>query len=262
MNLQLTGKPVLVMASSSGLGKATATEFAKEGAKVFLFSHNREKLEKAKKDIHEQTGIDIQYIEGSMLYNDDICHAVDTVVRECGSIYALVNNSGGPPAGTFEKFEDDKWQFAFENNLLSYIRAIRYVLPYMKKNGEGKIVNFASSSVKQVLNNLILSNTFRMGVMGLSKSLSQELGEYNILVNVVAPGKIATDRVHLLDDIRAKNAGTTRQVIEAKTESTIPLGRYGTPEEFARIVVYLCSPTNTYITGQTILVDGGLTKTF
>lgn len=260
MDLGLKDKVVLVMASSSGLGKAAATEFCREGAKVMLFSHDEAKLQAAQADIKAATGNEPAYTVGDVTVYEDIKQAVANTVAHFGPIYALVNNSGGPPAGTFDSFADEAWQKAYELNLLSYIRAIREVLPYMRKAGTGRIVNYTSSSVKQVLDNLILSNTFRLGVVGLTKTLSQELGKDGILVNVMGPGRIGTDRIKYLDSVRAEQSGKSLEDIYQETVKSIPLGRYGTPEEYGKLTVFLCSEANTYITGQTILVDGGLTK--
>lgn len=260
MDLGLKDKAVLVMASSSGLGKAAATEFCREGAHVMLFSHDEAKLKTAQEEIKAETGNEPAYTVGDVTVYEDIKKAVANTVTHFGPIYALVNNSGGPPAGTFDSFEDEAWQKAYELNLLSYIRSIREVLPYMRKAGTGRIVNYTSSSVKQVLDNLILSNTFRLGVVGLTKTLSQELGKDGILINVMGPGRIATDRIKYLDSIRAEKIGKTMEDIYQDTIKSIPMGRYGTPEEYGKLTVFLCSEANTYITGQTILVDGGLTK--
>lgn len=260
MDLGLKDKVVLVMASSSGLGKAAATEFCREGAKVMLFSHEETKLQAAQADIKAATGNELAYTVGDVTVYEDIKKAVANTAAHFGPIYALVNNSGGPPAGTFDSFADEAWQKAYELNLLSYIRAIREVLPYMRKAGTGRIVNYTSSSVKQVLDNLILSNTFRLGVVGLTKTLSQELGKDGILVNVMGPGRIGTDRIKYLDSMRAEQSGKSMEDIYQETIKAIPMGRYGTPEEYGKLTVFLCSEANTYITGQTILVDGGLTK--
>lgn len=262
MDLGLKDKAVLVMASSSGLGKATAMEFAREGAKVMLFSTSADKLAEAQADIERETGNKPGCTTGDVTRQEDIKKAVAETVGRFGPVFALVNNAGGPPAGTFDSFADEAWQKAYELNLLSYIRAIREVLPSMRQLGKGRIVNFTSSSVKQVLDNLILSNTFRMGVMGLSKTLSQELGKDNILVNVMGPGRIGTARIDQLDKIRADKAGISVEQVYQNAVKGIPLGRYGTPGEYGRLAAFLCSEANTFITGQTILVDGGMTKAF
>ena len=262
MNLGLKDKSVLVMASSAGLGKAAAMEFCREGANVMLFSSSESKLKAAQMEIYEVTGKKPEFTVGSIVNYQDIKRAVKNTVDNFGEIFALVNNAGGPPSGTFDSFEDEDWEKAYEMNLLSYIRTIREVLPYMKKLGGGRIVNYTSSSVKQVLDNLILSNTFRMGVMGLTKTLSQELGKYNILVNLMGPGRISTDRIKHLDGIRADKSHITVEEVMENTIKSIPLGRYGDPLEYGKLTVFLCSEANTYITGQTILVDGGMTKAF
>jgi 3-oxoacyl-[acyl-carrier protein] reductase len=260
MDLGLKGKSVLVMASSSGLGKGTALEFCREGANVMLFARREAALKEAQIDILKITGREPAYTVGDVTRYEDIKSAVERTREKCGPVYALVNNSGGPPAGTFDHCADEAWQSAFELNLLAYIRAIREVLPDMRASRGGRIVNFASSSVKQVLENLILSNTFRAGVAGLAKTLSQELGKDNILVNVMGAGRIETPRLVQIDKIRAERSGLTLQQLSENTFKTIPLGRYGTTDEFAKLAVFLCSEANTYITGQTILVDGGLTR--
>jgi 3-oxoacyl-[acyl-carrier protein] reductase len=262
MDLGLKNKTAIVMASSDGLGKAIATEFAREGANVMLFSSSEEKLKKAQADIEALTGLKPAYFAGDLRKPLDIKGLVDYTIQTYGSVYALVNNAGGPPAGTFDQLDDDAWQNAFELTLLSYVRAIREVLPYMRAAGGGRILNSTSSSVKQVLDNLILSNTLRTGVVGLSKSLSQELGADGILVNVIGPGRIGTSRIAYLDQVRATQKKITVEEVKAEAFKTIALGRYGTPDEYGKLAVFLCSEANTYITGQTVLVDGGLTKAF
>jgi 3-oxoacyl-[acyl-carrier protein] reductase len=260
MDLGLKGKCALVMASSSGLGKAIATEFTREGAGVMLFSPFADQLAEAQEEIFKETGGKPGVFAGSITEPDDIKRLVKETIDMFGPIYALVNNTGGPPAGTFDSFDDKAWQDAYELTLLSYIRAIREVLPSMRANGGGRILNSTSSSVKAVLDNLILSNTFRMGVVGLSKTLSQELGRDNILVNVIGPGRIGTARIDYLDKVRAEKAGSTVEEIQKAAFKSIPLGRYGKPDEYGRLAVFLCSGANTFITGQTVLVDGGMVK--
>jgi 3-oxoacyl-[acyl-carrier protein] reductase len=260
MDLHLRDKSILVMASSGGLGKATALEFCREGANVMLFGTNELKLRDAQAEIAATTGKTPAFTAGDLTQPEDIQAVVENAVKKHGPVFALVNNSGGPPAGTFDSFDDAAWRKAFELTLLSYIRSIRAVLPHMRAAGSGRIVNFTSSSVKQVLDNLILSNTFRAGVMGLSKTLSQELGRESILVNTLGPGRIETERLAGMNALRAEKAGVSLTQYQADAAKAIPLGRNGTPGEFAGMAVFLCSPANTYITGQTILVDGGLTK--
>jgi 3-oxoacyl-[acyl-carrier protein] reductase len=262
MDLGLSNKPVIVCASSSGLGKAAAVEFAREGANVMLCGRREVELQKVVAEIKSATGREAKYVVADVTKPADIATLVAATVSAFGGVQTLVNNSGGPPAGVFDQFDDAAWQGAFELNLLSYIRMIRAVLPHMRKGGGGRIVNYTSSSVKSPLDNLILSNTFRMGVLGLTKTLASELGKDNVLVNVLGPGRIQTTRIEQLDGIRAKKSGLTLEQVQADTCKTIPLGRYGTPEEFAKLTVFLGSPANTYITGQTVLADGGMVKAY
>lgn len=261
MDLGLHNKNVLVMAGSKGLGFATALEFVKEGAFVTIASRDQEALNQAKHKIEQLTGKStIEAVVCDVTYPDQIEAFIKKAAERTGTIDVLVNNTGGPKAGRFEDLSDEDWQGAFELNLLSFIRAIRAVLPYMKKQKSGHIVNFASSSIKEPIDQLLLSNTFRTGILGLSKSLSQEFAEHNILINTLGPGRIATDRVRHLDQIVADQNHQSIEAVQVQQEARIPMGRYGRPEEFAKVAVYLCSQANTYMTGQALLVDGGMIK--
>jgi 3-oxoacyl-[acyl-carrier protein] reductase len=262
MDLGLNGKPVLVMASSAGIGRGIAFEFAREGATPILFARRKDKLVEVQNSIEHETGIKPRIYAGDITNQADIKTLFESIESEFGSLFALVNNTGGPAAGTFEKFNDDDWQKAYELTLLSYIRTIRGSIPLMRKHGCGRIINNTSSSTKIVLDNLLLSNTFRMGIVGLSKTLASELGPDNILVNVIGPGKINTERVDYLDSIRAEKQNLTLDEFRKKVFAGIPLGRYGDTSEIGRMVVFLCSGANSYISGQNILVDGALVKAY
>lgn len=260
MELNLNGKVALVMASSQGLGKAVATELVKEGAHVVITSIDGPTLKVAQTELEAFGTGKVAHFEADITKPDDVRALVQFTRDTFGKIDILVNNTGGPPGGSFDNFKDEDWQKAYELNLLSYIRTIREVLPDLKQSG-GRIVNMTSSSIKQPIPNLILSNTFRMGVVGLSKSLADELAPYNILVHTVAPGRIATDRVAFLDELKAKKLGITAEEVAAQSRKTIPLGRYGKPEEFAKVVTFLVSDACTYMTGSAVLVDGGMIRT-
>src|SRR5690606_14076219 len=204
MDLGLQGKVVAVMASSKGLGKATALEFAKEGAIVFISSRSEEKLQEAAEGIKKQSQNErVFYKACDMTSEQDIADFFAFVVEKAGRIDVLVNNTGGPKAGGFDGVTDEDWYKAFDQNLLSYIRASRAVLPYMKEQQFGRIINISSSSTKEVLDGLILSNTFRAGMVGFAKTLAREVAGDNIMVNTVGPGKISTDRVAELNQIAA-----------------------------------------------------------
>ncbi|HHV65623.1 MAG TPA: SDR family oxidoreductase [Peptococcaceae bacterium] len=259
MDLNLEGKVALVVASSQGLGKAIATQLVLEGAKVMITSNDGPGLKAAYEELQALGKGEVAHFEADITKAEDIKALVQYTRDTLGKIDILINNAGGPPAGGFENFNDEDWQKAYELNLLSYIRLIREVLPDLKQKG-GRIINLASSSVKVPIPNLILSNTFRMGVLGLSKSLAEELAPYNILVNTVAPGRIATERVAHLDRVKAEKLGITPEEVAAQSRKTIPLGRYGEPEEFAKVVTFLVSEACTFVTGSTIFVDGGMVK--
>ncbi|GAA0357460.1 SDR family oxidoreductase [Bacillus horti] len=260
MDLGLQGKKVLVLASSKGLGRATATQFAAEGADVMLTSRKEEELIKTAAEIKEQTGRDVSYFVADVSKGEDLEKLIAATAERFGTIDVLVNNSGGPPAGKFDDFNDQDWYNAFELTLLSYIRTIRGVLPYMKKQKSGRIINITSSSIKQPIENLLLSNTLRLGVVGLAKSLALELAKDQILINTVGPGQIRTDRVVEFDEAKAKELGTSIDAVQSSKQEQIAIGRYGEPDEFAKTLLFLGSFANTYVTGQTLLVDGGLVK--
>ncbi|RAS85821.1 SDR family oxidoreductase [Priestia endophytica] len=259
MELNLTNKVALVVASSQGLGKAIATQLVKEGVNVMLTSRDSEKLQRVQDELQSLGKGRIEYCQADITRLEDIQTLVGETTKAFGKIDILINNAGGPPSGKFEQFTDEDWQKAFELNLLSYVRLIREVLPELKSHG-GRIINIASSSIKQPIPGLLLSNTFRLGIVGITKTLAEELAPFNILINTVAPGRIATDRVAFLDQVKAEKLGTTSEQVAKQSKSTIPLKRYGTPEEFANVVTFLVSDANTYMTGSSLLVDGGMIK--
>jgi 3-oxoacyl-[acyl-carrier protein] reductase len=262
MDLGLRDKAALVFASSAGLGKGIATELAREGAHVMLFARSEETLAATQADIQATTGNRPDFIVGDMNRREDIEGAVVKTVDKYGGLFALVNNTGGPPAGQFTDFGDDDWQLAFQQTLLSYVRSIRAALPIMEEAGGGRILNNTSSSIKNVIDNLLLSNVFRLGIQGLSKTIAREFGPKKILVNVVGAGKIATGRVDHLDRLAAEKQNLTLEEFQAHCQANVPLGRYGTIEEFGKMATFLCSPANTYITGQSILIDGGAIQAY
>ncbi|MBW8348725.1 SDR family oxidoreductase [Bacillus sp. IITD106] len=256
MELGLKGKNALIVASSQGLGKAIAEQFVKEGTNVMIASRNIEQLKTVHTELENLNGGSVSWARCDITNPEEITEMVKRTVEAFGGIDILVNNAGGPPAGGFEDMGDEDWQKSFELNLLSYIRIIREALPYLKKNG-GRIINIASSSIREPIPGLILSNTFRMGIAGLAKTLADEFAQYNILVNTVAPGRIYTDRIKQLDEANAEKKGVSVEEIADKAQESIPLGRDGKPEEFAKVVVFLASEGNTYMTGSSFFVDGG-----
>ena len=224
MDLGLTDKSVLVMASGGGIGKGVAMEFAREGSNVMLFSRSEDSLKTTQSEIEKETGRKPAYTVGDITNPDDIIKVVENAEKEHGPIYSLMNNTGGPPPGGFEKFDDEAWLKAFDLTLLSYVRTIRAVLPSMEKGGGGRIVNNTSSSIRRVIDNLILSNVMRMGIMGLSKSIDRECGPKNIWVNVVGPGKIDTPRVSVIDGGKASRLGLAVDDFPSTENAAMPLG--------------------------------------
>lgn len=257
MDLKLTGKNALVLASSSGLGKAVAKELAAEGANVMLTSRNKDKLEAAKADIETVAKGSVDYVVADLTNPDDITNLVTQTRERYGKLNILINNSGGPKAGRFEDLTESDWQTAFDLTLFSYIRVIQAVLPDLKET-KGRILNNTSISIKQPIDGLLLSNAFRMGIQGLSKTLARDLASEGILVNTIGAGRINTDRINDLDGKRADEKDITIDQLQAQMAADIPMGRYGEPEEFGKMAAFLVSYANTYVTGQTILVDGGM----
>lgn len=260
MDLGLEGKVALVMAASKGLGRAVATELAREGASVVISSRDGETLARTAAEISDETGAEVEPRAADITRAEDVRALFSHATDRFGGLDVLLNTTGGPPAGTVDAFGDDDWRAAFELVLLSLIRAVREARPLMRERGGGRIVNIASSSIKQPIENLTLSNTFRAGIAGLAKSLSAELAPDGILINTLGPGRISTARSRSMDERRAEALDVPVEEVRGQVESQIPLGRYGTPEEFARVAAFLASPANSYVTGQAILVDGGMVR--
>jgi 3-oxoacyl-[acyl-carrier protein] reductase len=261
MDLQLQDKVALVVASSKGLGRAIAAQLSREGCHIMLTSRDAGQLETTRQELLDEALGKVECQPCDITRASDI-EALVTATRErLGPIDILINNAGGPPGGGFEQLDDTAWQQAFELNLLSCVRMVRAVLPDLKQRG-GRIINVTSSSIKQPIPGLILSNVYRMGLLGLGKSLANELAPYNILVNTVAPGRIGTDRTRYLDQLKADKRGIEIDQVVTESHSQIPLGRYGEPEEFARMVTFLASGASSYVTGSAIMIDGGMVKGF
>lgn len=259
VDLKMNGKTALVAASSKGLGNAIAKAIAKEGANVMLSGRHEADLKKAAEELNGLGCGTVSYQVCDLADADGIKALVQKTADTFGTIDMLVNNVGGPKGGSLLDLTDDDWTSSFELHLLSYVRLIREAFPYLKKDG-GRIVNIASSSVKQPIPGLLLSNTFRMGIVGLTKSIAEELAEHRILINTLAPGRIATDRVAELDRLKAEKTGLSEQQVKESYEKEIPLGSYGKPDDFAQYASFLLSECNTYMTGQTLLIDGGMVK--
>jgi len=261
MDLGLRNKVAIVLAASKGLGRASATALAAEGAHLTIGARGAQQLEKTAQEIQHTTGSRVLAVPTDVTRPQDIEAIVAATVHEFGRIDILVNNAGGPPAGKFESFGDAQWQSAFELNLLSTVRLVRLVLPHMRKTGSGRIITIVSTSVKQPIDGLLLSNAIRTGVVGLTKTLSVELAPDNITVNNVCPGRLLTDRLRQIYHIDERmQQGESLEAILTEMAQGIPMGRLGKPEELGTFVAFLASQQAAYITGTTTQIDGGLVR--
>jgi 3-oxoacyl-[acyl-carrier protein] reductase len=250
MDLGLKNKIAFVGASSQGLGKAVAMELAKEGAQIIICGRNKETLHEAEAEI-KQTGATVLSLVGDLSVAADRKSMIEATLKAFNGVDILVTNTGGPPTGKFESFTQGDWDNAFQLLLNSAVELLRGFLPGMKERKWGRIISITSQAVKQPVNNLILSNAVRSSVVGLMKTLSNELGEYNITVNNVMPGYTQTARLTKLLEANPAMESVTKE---------IPLGRFGKPDEFAAAVAFLASERASYITGISLAVDGGWIK--
>ena len=260
MDLGLNNKIVLVTAASQGLGKASALSIANEGATVIICSRNKDKISKSAKDIELQNGSKVSFFQTDLSNEKDINKMIENIIKKHGRIDVLVNNTGGPKAGFFDEINDDDWISTFESTFLSAVRLTRAVLPSMRRNKWGRIINISSVSAKQPIDNLILSNGVRMSVHGWAKTLSNQIASDNILINNVCPGFTRTERVEDLVSMQAKDLNISEDQVVETISSNIPAKRVGKPEELADLVTFLASEKSSYITGQSIAVDGGVSS--
>jgi 3-oxoacyl-[acyl-carrier protein] reductase len=260
MDLGIKDKTAIVCGASRGLGYASARELAAEGARVVICAREEKNIREAASRITQETGSQAIPVAADVSQAEDVSRVVGAALDTFGSVDILVNNAGGPPPGPFENHDDRAWLAAFELNLLSAVRFSRAVIDPMRDSGGGRIVNITSVAVKQPVDNLILSNSVRAGVVGLAKTLSKELAPHGILVNNVCPGFILTDRSVSIVKGRAESEGKSYDETLSELTAGIPLARIGEPAELAALVAFLCSARASYITGATIQVDGGLCK--
>jgi 3-oxoacyl-[acyl-carrier protein] reductase len=256
----LKDKTVLITASSTGIGKAVAELFAQEGCKVAISSRSKENLLSAAQELKDKYSLEPFWSVCDLNKQKDIENTFTAVARNFGTVDILVNNCGGPIPGLFQQLEEEDWNSAYEQVLLSVVRFSKLVLPGMMAKNWGRIINLTSISVKQPVDNLVLSNSLRAGVTGFTKSLSNEVAKFNITVNNVAPGLTLTGRLYELAVIEAKERGKSHEEILVEMAKRVPLNRLARPEEIASVVVFLASKQASYVTGNTIQVDGGYVK--
>ena len=256
MDLGISGKVALLTGASSGIGYASAEALASEGVRVAIASRGREAIETAARDIAAKTGGEVMAFVADVSRAEDIDRLLTDVTERMGTIDILLANNGGPPRGGFDVLNDEMWQEGFDVSVMSTVRLIRGVLPGMKEKQWGRILTVLSSSIRQPVDQLDLSNSLRPGIVGLFKSLAITMGKDNVLFNCIAPGRIMTKRFLA----GSKNAGLTEEEYAAKHAATVPLRRIGRPEEFANVVAFLASERASYVNGATVIVDGGMIR--
>jgi 3-oxoacyl-[acyl-carrier protein] reductase len=260
MDLGLKDKVAIVGGASKGLGRASAQVLAEEGAKVTICSRTSADLEQAAKEIRESTGAEVLTFAADLDELSSITGLIGATVKEFGALDILVNNSGGPPLARSADATEEQWETAVQRSLIFFGRMCRESLPHLKARGSGRIINILASTVYNPIPNLALSGATRMGVVAYSKSLADEVGRDGILVNNVCPGSILSDRMLSNVTSRAKELGISVEDALALRAEDTAVGRVGEPVELANLVAFLASDKSTYITGTTILVDGGLVR--
>ena len=260
MDLGLKDRVAIVAASSQGLGKAVALGLAREGAKLAICSRVESNINRTAQEIRQETGVEVLARPVDVTVHEQVQRFVAETQEHFGRVDVCVTNAGGPPAKPFSETTVEDWQAGVNLNLMSTLYFVREVLPLMQKRKWGRLITITSSSVKQPIDNLVLSNSVRSAVSGLMKSLSNEYGKDNILVNNVCPGYTLTSRLDQLSGKLAKAEGVDPKQIQERWARQVPLGRIGQPEEFANMVVFLASERASYITGVSVAIDGGFIK--
>ena len=257
MDLGLRNKVALVCGASRGLGRAIADELTAEGASLFVCARGEAPLQTAAKAMAKAHSVAVFPVAGDLSRIEDVQRVTETVLREAGRVDILVTNAGGPPPGPFESHGPDAWERATQLTLRSAIELIRAVLPGMKERRWGRILNVTSIAVKQPVDGLILSNSLRAAVTGMARTLANEVAPHGITVNNVLPGYTLTDRIADLAQATAVAQGTSETQVVKRWEDQIPARRLGDPRDLAALTAFLASERASYITGQSIAVDGG-----
>jgi 3-oxoacyl-[acyl-carrier protein] reductase len=257
MDLGIEGRVAVAAASSRGLGRAAADELADAGVRLVMCARGEEELERAAEEIRRKKGVPVEAVAADLSSPEGVGRVMSAALDRFGKVDILFTNTGGPPAGSFLDHDLETWRGAVRQNLESVVRLARGVLPGMKERGWGRIVNCTSVAVKQPVEGLILSNSIRAAVVGMARTLANEVAAHGVTVNNVLPGFTRTERLVELAERNAKARGTSVAEAYAQWNEEIPMGRLGEPREFGALVAFLCSERASYITGTSIPVDGG-----
>lgn len=260
MELGIKDRIALVTASSQGLGKAAALSLAREGVNIAICSRNEKSINDTAKEIAKKTGVKVFPIAADVSRREDIERLIASVKKEFGTIHILVNNAGGPPAGNIMSLPDSEWERGYNLTLMSMVRLTRSVLPLMEKQQWGRVVSIVSLTAKQPIDDLLISSTFRPGILGISKILATQYGKFGITVNTISPGFVLTKRQEELSRSRSAEKNMTMDEYLAESAKNIPIGRLGKPEEIGDVIAFLASERASFINGANFLVDGGQAK--
>ena len=260
IQIDLTGKVALVTGASQGIGFACAEVLARSGADVAIVARRPDVLDRAKEKIVAETNAQVIAIPGDVAKPSFPVKAVSEVRQELGTVDILVNNAGGPPPGPFMDMTLEDWHGALAQNLLSVVLFSQAVVPEMKDKGWGRIINIASTSIKEPMPGMVLSNATRAAVAAVAKTMSLEFSEFGITINTICPGPTYTDRAEFLIKRRCEKDALTEEEVIRKIASNVPVGRMAQPEEIAALIGFIASDLSGYITGAVLAVDGGLTR--